>query len=116
MDYIAKFEYPSLPSTYKFDASLRLSVISDANYQHALNVYHKFKCSKFLDYRMLYLNRDVLVLADLFEYFTNKNINIMLQVRPRQLYNNSIICMGCYASKHRYRNRFNTRQQTIRNI
>ena len=43
MDYIAKFEYPSLPSTYKFDASLRLSVISDANYQHALNVYHKFK-------------------------------------------------------------------------
>ena len=50
---IDKFEYPSLPPKEIFYSSLTLSGISDANYKHALNVYNKFKCSKFLDYHML---------------------------------------------------------------
>ena len=54
MDNINKFEYTSLPSKDKCYSSLKLSGLSDANYQHALDVYNKFKCSKFLDYHMLY--------------------------------------------------------------
>ena len=53
MDNIDKFEYPSLPSKDKLYSSLWLSGVSDANYQHALNVYNKFNCSKFLDCHML---------------------------------------------------------------
>ena len=53
MDNIDKFEYPSLPSKDSFYSSLKLSSLSDADYTHALNVYNKFKCSKFLDYHTL---------------------------------------------------------------
>ena len=53
MDNIHKFGYTSLPSKDKFPR-LELSGISDDNYEHALNVYTKFKCSKFLDYHPLY--------------------------------------------------------------
>ena len=67
MDNIDKFEYPSLPSKDKLFSSLRLSGISNANYKHALNVYNNFKRSKFLDYHMLYLKCDVLLLADVFD-------------------------------------------------
>jgi hypothetical protein len=75
MDNIDKFEYPSLPSKDKFYSSLRLSDISDDDYEHALNVYNKFNCSKFLDYHMLYLKCDVLLLADVFENFRNTSIS-----------------------------------------
>ena len=53
MDSIDEFGYTSLPSKDEFYSSLNLSGISDANYQHALHVYNKFKCSKFLGYHML---------------------------------------------------------------
>ena len=53
MDNIDKFEYPSLASKDQCYSSLRLSGISDVNFKHALSVYNKFKCSKFLDYHML---------------------------------------------------------------
>jgi hypothetical protein len=74
MDNIDKFAYPSLPSKDKFYSSLNLSSISDADYKHALNEYNKFNCSKFLDYHMLYLNCDVLLLADVFENFRKTSI------------------------------------------
>ena len=75
MDGIDKFEYSTLPPKEQFYSSLILSGISDDNYKHALNVYNKFKCSKFLDYHMLYLNCDVLLLADVFEKFRNTSIS-----------------------------------------
>ena len=58
MDGIDKFEHTKLRPKDKCYSSLRLSGISDENYEHALNVYDKFKCSKFLDYHMLNLNCD----------------------------------------------------------
>ena len=64
MDNSDKFEYPSLPSKDTFYSRFRLSGISKANYTHALNVYNKFKCSKFLDYHMLYLGCDLILLAE----------------------------------------------------
>ena len=53
MDNMYKFEYPTLPPTEHFYSSLRLSGISDKSYKHALNVYNKFNCSKFLEHHML---------------------------------------------------------------
>jgi hypothetical protein len=75
MDNIDKFEYPSLPSKEQFYTSLRLSGISDDDYKHALNVYTKFNCSKFLDFHMLHLKCDVLLLADVFEHFRKTSIS-----------------------------------------
>jgi hypothetical protein len=75
MDNIDKFEYPTLPSKDKFYSSLSLKDISDDDYKHALNVYNKFNCSKFLDYHMLYLKCDVLLLADVFENFRITSIS-----------------------------------------
>jgi hypothetical protein len=77
MDTIDKFEYPSLPSKDKCYSSLRLSGISGDGYKHALNAYNKFNCSKFLDYHMLYLNCDVLLLADVFENFRKHQYHII---------------------------------------
>ena len=51
---IDNFEYPTLPPKAIFYARLILSGTSDINYKHALHAYTKFKCSKFLDYHMLY--------------------------------------------------------------
>ena len=56
-------------------SSLRLSGISDHNCKHAFNVYDKFKCSEFLDYHMLYLKCDVLLLADVFEKIRKTSIS-----------------------------------------
>ena len=53
MHVLDKFEYPTLPPTEQCYSSLRLSGISDNKYNHALKVYNKFKCSKFLDHHML---------------------------------------------------------------
>jgi hypothetical protein len=63
MDTINNIEYLSLPSKDKFCSSLRSSGPSDANCQHALNVYNRCNCSKFLDYHMLYFKCDVLLLV-----------------------------------------------------
>ena len=41
--------------------------ISDADYQHALNVRHVFKCQTLGDYHDLVLKTDVLLLAEVFE-------------------------------------------------
>ena len=52
-----------------------ISGISDVNYTDALNVYNKVNCSKFLDYHMLYLNCEVLLLADVFETVRKTSIS-----------------------------------------
>ena len=75
MDGLYNFEYTTLPPKENVYSSLRLSGVSNTNYNHALNVYDKFKCSKFLDYHMLYLNCDVLLLAHVFEIFRTTSIS-----------------------------------------
>jgi len=57
------------PSIDKFDNKLTNSKCSQKDYEHAQNVYNTFKCKNFLDYHMLYLKSDVLILSDIFENF-----------------------------------------------
>ena len=75
MDGIDKFEYPTLPPKATFCSSSRFRVRSDDDYEHALSVYNEFKWSRFLDYHMLYLKCDVLVLAAVFEHFRKTSIS-----------------------------------------
>ncbi len=69
MNNIERFEHIGLPSKESFYSQLKLDGITDEGYEHATNVYNKFKCKKFLDYHLLYLKCDVLLLADIFENF-----------------------------------------------
>ena len=58
----------------KFYSSLTKKKISDKEYEHALNVCNKFKMKTMKDYHDLYLKRDVLLLADVFEKFRNNSL------------------------------------------
>ena len=64
-----KFEHRGLPSKEDFYSKLSGKGIKAEDYQHAQEVYDKMKCRSFLDYHLLYLKCDVLLLADIFDNF-----------------------------------------------
>ena len=66
MDSWEKFEVV-LPGIDKFYSKLNMSGISNEDYEHALNVWDKFKLKNMGDYHDLYLKTDVVVLANIFE-------------------------------------------------
>ena len=66
---IERFSETQLPTKSEFYSRLNDEDISDADYQHALNVWNTFQCQTIRDYRDLYLKSDVLLLADVFESF-----------------------------------------------
>ena len=70
-DYVSsieRFSETQLPPKSEFYSRLN-DDISDADYQHALNVWNTFQCQTIRDYNDLYLKSDVLLLADVFESF-----------------------------------------------
>ena len=69
MDDFNKFKEEGLPSIEKFYSKLTGEDISDYDYNHAKNVWKKFKYKRMGDYHDLYLKSDVLILADVFENF-----------------------------------------------
>ena len=69
MDDFNKFKEEGLPSIKKCYSKLAGEDISDHDYNHAENVWKKFKCKTIGDYHDLYLKSDVLILADVFENF-----------------------------------------------
>lgn len=66
---LSKFEEEQLPPIEAFYDRLNDETVSSDSYEHAKNVWRKFKCRKFQDYHDLYLLTDVLLLADIFENF-----------------------------------------------
>lgn len=69
VDHEDKFMYDRLPSKNCFYSKLRVDGISEEDYIHANRVWKAFNCKIFKDYHMLYLQTDVLLLADVFENF-----------------------------------------------
>ena len=71
-DYVSsieRFSETQLPPKSGFCSRLNDEDISDADYQHALNVWNTSQCQTIRDYHDLYLKSDVLLLADVFENF-----------------------------------------------
>ena len=62
-------ETRELPERNEFYSSLTDSTISEADYDHAKQVYKHFSCDTMLDYHNLYLKSDVLLLADIVDNF-----------------------------------------------
>ena len=81
-DYIDSYEklnIDKLPSQDKFYSNLYNSSCSDEDYKQALTVWEKFECKTFLDYHNIYLQSDVLLLADVWKAFREtcfKNYNL----------------------------------------
>ena len=69
MDSFDKFNDRHLPSKQKFFCMLSDEHITDKDYEHAQNVWNTFNLESMGQYHDLYLNSDVLLLADVFEKF-----------------------------------------------
>ena len=71
-----KFNETVLPLKKKFYSNLNLEDISDEDYTHAQNVWDVFKIKNRGEYQDSYVKTDTLLLADVFENFTNMYLNI----------------------------------------
>ena len=75
MDSWERFNETSLPPKKDFYSELTLEDISDKDYEHAQKVFKKY-CTDMGDYHDLYVQTDTLLLADVFEKFREKCIEI----------------------------------------
>ena len=75
MDSWKKLNETSLPDKKDFHSELALEDISDKDYEHAQKVFQEY-CIDMSDYHDLYVQTDTLLLADVFEIFSNKYIEI----------------------------------------
>ena len=69
MDSFDRFNETKLPTQDAFFSKLSGSPFSDSEYTHATRVWTAFGCETIADYHDIYLQWDVLLLADFFETF-----------------------------------------------
>ena len=69
-----RFSEISLPSKEDFYSNLNMENISDIDYRHANNVFKVFKLENLENYRDLYVQSDMLLLADVFNNFRDMRI------------------------------------------
>ena len=72
LDDWAKLQEKQLPPKEAFYNKLKGKHINDNEYRHAQLVWEKFHCENIQDYLELYLESDVLQLADVFENFRSR--------------------------------------------
>ena len=75
MDSWERFNETSLPPKKDFYSKLILEDISDKDYAHAQKVFNEY-CTDMDDYYDLYVQTDTFLLADIFEKFRDKCIEI----------------------------------------
>ena len=76
MDSWERFNETLLPPKESFYSELNLEDISDKDYLHAQKVWDVFEIRNLGEYHDLYVQSDTLLLADVFENFRNKCIEI----------------------------------------
>ena len=69
MDSWEKFNETSLPSKEDFYSNLNMEDIDDIDYRHGNNVFKGFKIENLRDYHDLYVQRETLLLTDVFNNF-----------------------------------------------
>ena len=70
-DNTKKYNEQKLPDKKEFFNKINNKNISDEDYNHAKNVFEKFKCENLLDYSILYLKTDICHLSDVFQKFSD---------------------------------------------
>ena len=76
MDSWERFDETSLTKKEDFYSNLNMEGITNVDYKHAKRVWKNFKIKKLGEYHGLYVQSDTLLLADVFESFRNKCIEI----------------------------------------
>ena len=76
MDNWERFGETSLPNRESFYSNLNMENIDDINYRHGNNVFKTFKLKNLGEYHDLYVQRDTLLLADVFENFRNTCLKV----------------------------------------
>ena len=76
MDSWERFDEKSLPDKEAFYSSLNMKDITDASHRYSKKVFKELKLKNIGDYNDLYVQSDTLLLADVFENFRNKCIEI----------------------------------------
>ena len=76
IDSWEKFNEISLPPKEAFYSELNLEDIKDEDYEHAQKVWEVFEIKNLGEYQDLYVQCDTLLLADIFENFMDKCIEI----------------------------------------
>ena len=76
MDSWERIDETSLPKKEDFYSNLNMEDITDADYNHAEKVWKDFKIKNLGDYHDFHVQSDTLLLADGFENFRNKCIEI----------------------------------------
>ena len=72
MDSFERFSEDKLPNKKRFCKSLKNKPISETDHLHAIKIWNNFEMKTMGDYHDLYLKTDMLLLADVFEKFTNR--------------------------------------------
>ena len=76
MDSWEKFNETSLSSKKDFYSNLNMENIDDIDYRHGNNVFKRFKLKNLGEHHDLYVQRDTLLLADVFENFRNTYLKL----------------------------------------
>ena len=76
MDSREKFDETSIPPREAFYSELNLEDITDKDYEHVEKVWEAFKIKNHGEYYDLYVQCNTLLLADVFENFRNKCIEM----------------------------------------
>ena len=87
MDSWKRFNETSLPNKEDFYSSLNMEDITGIDYRHAKKVFKEFKMNNLSNYHDLYVRSNAFLLADVFENFRNKCIEIFKLVPPYFLSN-----------------------------
>ena len=82
MDNWGKYDETTIPLKEAFYSTLNLEDISHEDYAHVQKVWDVFEIKNSGEYHDLYLQRDTLLLADVFENFKNMCLEIY-ELDPR---------------------------------
>ena len=76
MDNWERFNETSLPNKESFYSNLNMQNIDDIDYRHGNNIFKIFELKNLGEYHDLYVQSDTLLLADVFENFRNKCLEV----------------------------------------
>ena len=76
MDSLERFDETSLPDKEAFYSNLNMENITDVDYRHVKRAFKEFNNKHLGNYHDLYVQSDTLLLADVFENFRNKCIEM----------------------------------------